>query len=403
MHLSTCNKYTNLYCLLLSRNSSVDYFYVFSETMNWEIKSHPPPPPHIVVGTCAEVCIYSSNVSIISSLQKISLEIRSNLIMVQIFLLYVTSSRFPIVHHHFDFNLNTLCSFLRSCRALGDWESALAHFFKKLPVERQVLHLQPLELNLLISCCIKAKALHVVKDIEEQSIKDCMRFSKSCLKPDILDFKKDSQESYRAEKKLLFTWPRLNPNVRVPSDRFAKLFGSKVIPKYEENDVHSNNKEKRRSISTNERKDSPMIFFPSSSDLASLCNNLVEKGKIRKALGIMERHIVLTRLAESKMAHGGITSPPYYTVAETKTQEIDESLSIIISSCAEDVEIDRLVVLNICSGSLPLSSTALLSKLEDKKLKGRVRSVLKCADKSTKIALTNTYSALIATWVSRKH
>ena len=145
-----------------------------------------------------------------------------------------------------------------------------------------------------------------------------------------------------------------------------------------------------------------MVFFPSSRDIGKYCELLIDNDKKEEALRILERHILLLRFARSMNSKRSYRNLPYFLGVETIDQEIDETVAHVITACINTVDHERLVSLVVCSGSQPLSSAVLISKLEDVKSRDSVKSLLSRSSPKTNAALTSTYSALIATWIHRR-
>ena len=292
-----------------------------------------------------------------------------------------------------------MTSFLKSCLALGDWESALSHLSKLRLQESQGIDTGAL--NLAISCCIKGGALKSLHNIEnlihERNKRQQLEKSSNLQarpKPSKTFF--TAHEVKEVNAKFTARWPRSKPSVTVPSDRFAKIFGTKIEAcKETTNEVQYNivSTEARPNIDSK-----TMVFFPSSRDIGKYCELLIDNDMKEQALRILERHILLLRFAKSTNSR----NLQYFLEVETIPQEIDETVAHVIKSCINTVDHERLVSLVVCSGSQPLSSAVLISKLEDVKCRDTVKSLLSRSSPKTNAALTSTYSALIATWIHRR-
>ena len=137
-----------------------------------------------------------------------------------------------------------MTSFLKSCLALGDWESALVHFSKLRLQDSEVIDTRAL--NLAIACCIKGgalKSLHSIENLIHKRNKHQQPEKSSNLqtipKPSKNFFA--AHEDKEVNTKFTAPWPRSKPCVTVPSDRFAKIFGTKIEAcKETKNEAQSN-------------------------------------------------------------------------------------------------------------------------------------------------------------------
>ncbi|KNH05473.1 3-hydroxy-3-methylglutaryl-CoA reductase [Perkinsela sp. CCAP 1560/4] len=259
------------------------------------------------------------------------------------------------------------------------------------------VNIDPESLNILISCQVKARALKAVLQLEEFCRNSCIR---SLSNTTCQDGSQNSQMSaVRPESPpKIHAWPKTFLNLSVPTSRFARLFGHSIVKESELTHKPIGEEKLKKAIRIPDIRKS-MIFYPSSHDLKRLIGLLVENEEKKQAVEILERHVLLYRTVQSVQS---IRHSSFFYVTKTDLQDLDEAICLVSPTYFANNEIDGLIAVVVCCGCLPISSSMLISKLEEKRMTSRVNALLECMNEKTRLAITSTYSALIATWAARK-